>query len=79
MDLGLNEAVTVVICGSLFAVAGMTVLSRLRHRAAEMRMVRSRSTCRLCGHIFLAEHSGKLSHCPHCDSLNLRSRNGHLG
>jgi predicted Zn-ribbon and HTH transcriptional regulator len=79
MDLGLNEAVTGVICGSLAAVAGMTVLSRLRHRAAELRMIRSRSVCRLCGHVFLADHSGKLTHCPACDCLNLQSRNGHLG
>lgn len=79
MDLTLDEAVTIIICGSFFAVAGMTVLSRLRHRAAELRMIRSRSVCRLCGHVYLAEHSGKLTHCPDCDCLNLRVRNGHLG
>lgn len=79
MSLGLDEAVTAVICGSLFAVACLTVLSRLRHRAAELRMIRTRSVCRLCGHVFRAEHSGKLTHCPECDCLNLRNSNGHLG
>lgn len=79
MDLGINEAVTGVICGSFAAVAVMTIFSRMRHRASEQRMIRSRAVCRLCGHVFMAEHSGKLTHCPECDSLNMRSRNGHLG
>ena len=79
MDLGLNEAVTAIVGGSLLAVGVIGLLSRLRHRAAELRITHSRSVCRLCGHVFLAEHSGKLNHCPSCDSLNLRIRNGRLG
>jgi hypothetical protein len=79
MSLNLNEFVLVVLSGSLLLVAGVSVLSRLLHFRAESRLVRARTVCRICGNVFVSEHSGNISHCPACDQPNLRRGNGKLG
>lgn len=80
MDLSLNEFVFVVVSGCLLLTASVSVLSRFLHARAENRVLRARAVCRLCGNVFLSEHTGgKISHCPACDKPNLVRRNGRLG
>lgn len=79
MSLNLNEFVLVVLSVSLLVAAGVSVLSRFLHLRAENRLVRARTVCRICGNVFVSEHSGNLCHCPACDKPNLRRGNGRLG
>lgn len=79
MSLGLNEFVLVVVFGSLLLVAGASALSRFLHFRAENRLMGARAICRICGNVFVAEHSGKVCDCPTCGKPNLRRRNGKLG
>jgi predicted Zn-ribbon and HTH transcriptional regulator len=79
MSLSLNELVTLVVTASLLLVAFASVVSRYLHLRAENRLVRMRTLCRICGHSFISDQSGKLCHCPLCDKPNLRRRNGRLG
>jgi hypothetical protein len=79
MQLSLNEFVLAVVFGSLLLVAGVSVLSRLLHLRAETRITGARTFCRICGNVFVSEHSGKICQCPSCDKPNLRRGNGKLG
>lgn len=79
MSLDLNEFVLVVLSVSLLVTAGVSVLSRFLHLRAESRLVRARTVCRICGNIFVSEHTGNLCHCPSCAKPNLRRGNGKLG
>ncbi|MFD2257960.1 hypothetical protein ACFSSA_14860 [Luteolibacter algae] len=79
MDLTLNELVMSIVLGSLLIVSVLSVGSRLLHSRSEVKLARMRTTCRLCGHVFLNDSSGNLIHCPSCDALNRKQRNGKLG
>lgn len=79
MSLNLNEFVLAVVLGSLLMVSGISMLSRFLHLRTEWKLARARTVCRICGHVFVADHSGKLCHCPSCDQPNLRRGNGRLG
>jgi predicted Zn-ribbon and HTH transcriptional regulator len=79
MTLNLNEFVLAVVFGSLILVAVVSVISRFLHLRAELRLARSRMVCRICGSVFVSEHSGKLCQCPSCDKPNFRRGNGKLG
>lgn len=79
MKLSLEEMVTAVIFGSFLLVIAMSLVSRMLHRRAEIRLERTRSVCRLCGHLFIEPNAGRISHCPSCDALNFDKGNGRLG
>lgn len=79
MKLSLEEMVSAVVFGSFILIAVMSLVSRLLHRRAEIRLGRSRNVCRLCGHVFIDPNAGLISHCPSCDALNLHKGNGKLG
>jgi len=79
MELSLNEFVTALVSSSLILVGTVSLVSRFLHHRAESRLGSLRTVCRLCGTVFVSGHSGKLSHCTSCDSLNLHKGNGRLG
>jgi rRNA maturation endonuclease Nob1 len=79
MELTLNELVLGVIFGSLVLVSGISLLSRMLHWKTEQRLARTRTVCRLCGHIFISGHEANLNHCEACGALNRRRGNGKLG
>jgi len=79
MSLNLNEFVLVVLSLSLLVAAGVSVLSRFLHLRAESRLVRARTVCRICGSVYVSEHTGNPCHCPSCGKPNLRRGNGKLG
>ena len=79
MELSLNELVTAVLMGSVSLVAFFSVASRFLHARAERRLVRMKTVCRLCGHVFISPESGKITDCTACGKPNLRRRNGRLG
>lgn len=79
MIADLNDFVLLVIGGSSLLVMAGSLLSRYLHWKSEVKLTRARTVCRLCGNVYLAEHSGNLTHCPECDGLNTRVSNGRLG
>lgn len=79
MKLSLNEMVSIVIIGSILIVAVLSLISRILHHQAEIRVARMRCVCRLCGHVFIERNTAELSHCPACDALNFLNGNGKLG
>lgn len=79
MELNLNELVTAVLMGSVSLVAFFSVTSRFLHARSERRLVRMKTVCRLCGHVFISPNSGKVTECTACGKPNLLRHNGRLG
>jgi len=79
MELTLNEFVLSLIALSFVLVGAFTLISRLSHWSDERRLRRSRTECRLCGHVFLNDHGGRLIECNVCHGMNQRRSNGKLG
>lgn len=79
MELNLNEFVAALLWGSISLVAFFSVLSRFLHAKAEKRLAGMRTVCRLCGHVFVSQHSGKVTECKSCGKPNLHRHNGSLG
>jgi len=79
MDLTLSEFVVLAVGSALAAVTLLSLVSRFFHHRAEFQLALQRIQCRICGKLYLSEEASKLSHCPQCDALNLRSKNGKLG
>ena len=79
MELSLNDFVAAVLWASVFLVAFVAAVSRFLHARAERRLAGTRTVCRLCGHVFVSPHSGKVSDCSACGKPNLQRHNGKLG
>lgn len=79
MNFSLEEMVVGVIFGSFLIVIMTSVVSRLFHRKEELRMLRTKNVCRICGHVFAEAGAGQITHCPSCDALNFGRRNDSLG
>jgi hypothetical protein len=79
MELTLDEFVLCLVSLSLALVGGFGLISRLAHWRGERRLQRTRTVCRLCGHVFLNDYGGRLIKCRVCDGVNRRRSNGKLG
>lgn len=79
MILTLNDLVVWIVIGSFFLICVFSLVSRFLHIRKERAIVRERTICRLCGHVYRNEDALELSHCELCGALNRRTRNGKLG
>jgi hypothetical protein len=78
MELTLANFVLYVVLGSFALVPIFSVISRTLHARAENRALKNRVICRLCLHAFEDRSHVGTVHCPACDAVNEKRKNGNL-